>query len=278
MRTLLEGVVEEGGGKNARISGYRIGGKTGTAQVYVDGVVSSDTHIGSFVGFAPADDPQFAVLVIVEEADVAVDFGSQTAAPFARDILEKTLNYLGIAPETNEEPLAEVAVPDVEGLTPDEAQKALKDAGLSCVMDGVGGRVIGQLPGGGRKPRRGLAGDALRGRPHGGGGKRRGARARRDGPFRGGGQQAAQILRAGDADRGRRRRRVPVSGRRRRSLSHCRRPGDVPVALTQRRFNKDYRGKPNEAECVDPEGSGSCANHWKRRHGNLQRSAPIRER
>lgn len=146
MRTLLEGVVEEGGGKNARISGYRIGGKTGTAQVYVDGVVSSDTHIGSFVGFAPADDPQFAVLVIVEEADVAVDFGSQTAAPFARDILEKTLNYLGIAPETNEEPLAEVAVPDVEGLTPDEAQKALKDAGLSCVMDGVGGRVIGQLP------------------------------------------------------------------------------------------------------------------------------------
>ena len=65
LRGALEKVVEEGGGKNAGISGYRIGGKTGTAQVYVDGVVSSDKHIGSFVGFAPIDDPRIAVLVIV---------------------------------------------------------------------------------------------------------------------------------------------------------------------------------------------------------------------
>lgn len=151
MRALLEDVVEEGGGKNARIAGYRIGGKTGTAQVYVDGVVSSDTHIGSFLGFAPADDPQIAILVIVEEADVAVDFGSQTAAPFARDILEKSLNYLGVAPETDEEPPEEVSVPDVSGMTVEDATQAMKDAGLSCVLDGAGSVVVDQLPAGGAR-------------------------------------------------------------------------------------------------------------------------------
>ena len=151
MRALLENVVEEGGGKNARIAGYRIGGKTGTAQVYVDGVVSSDTHIGSFLGFAPADDPQIAMLVIVEEADVAVDFGSQTAAPFARDILEKSLNYLGVAPETDEEPPEEVSVPDVSGMTVEDATQAMKDAGLSCVLDGAGSVVVDQLPAGGAR-------------------------------------------------------------------------------------------------------------------------------
>lgn len=151
MRALLENVVEEGGGKNARIAGYRIGGKTGTAQVYVDGVVSSDTHIGSFLGFAPADDPQIAILVIVEEADVAVDFGSQTAAPFARDILEKSLNYLGVAPETDEETPEEVSVPDVSGMTVEDATQAMKDAGLSCVLDGAGSVVVDQLPAGGAR-------------------------------------------------------------------------------------------------------------------------------
>ena len=151
MRKLLEDVVAVGGGKNAAIPGYRIGGKTGTAQVYVDGVVSSDTHIGSFLGFAPADDPKIAILVIVEEADVAIDYGSLTAAPFARDILEKSLNYLGIPPQTDEPPAEEVSVPDVSGMTVEEATKALKDAGFSCVLDGAGARVINQLPAGGAR-------------------------------------------------------------------------------------------------------------------------------
>ena len=149
MRKLLEDVVTYGGGKNSYIAGYRVGGKTGTAQVYVDGVVSSDTHIGSFLGFAPADDPQIAILVIVEEADVAVDFGSQTAAPFARDILEKSLVYLGVAPETDETPAPEVSVPDVTGMTVGEAENALEERGLSCVADGAGDTVVGQLPAGG---------------------------------------------------------------------------------------------------------------------------------
>jgi stage V sporulation protein D (sporulation-specific penicillin-binding protein) len=146
MRRLLEDVVTLGGGKNAFIPGYHVGGKTGTAQVYKDGVVSRDTHIGSFVGFAPANDPRIAVLLVVDEADVAVDFGSVTAAPFAREILEKSLPYLGVAPDTGETPAPGVTVPDVTGLGVDEARRALAEAGLDSVLDGAGGKVIRQLP------------------------------------------------------------------------------------------------------------------------------------
>ena len=146
MRQLLQNVVTEGGGRNAYIEGYRVGGKTGTAQVYVDGAISTDKHIGSFIGFAPMDDPQIAVLFIVDEADVAVDFGSTTAAPFARDILEQSLIYLGVAPETDAEPLEEVAVPDVTGLAVSEAIDQLEEAGLGHVLSGSGATVEGQLP------------------------------------------------------------------------------------------------------------------------------------
>lgn len=147
MRALLEQVVEEGGGRNAYIEGYRIGGKTGTAQVYVDGVVSSSTHIGSFIGFAPIDDPQVAVMVIVDEADVASDFGSVTAAPFARDILEKTLSYLGCPRESGQaEEIQTVQAPDVTGKTVSEAIGLLKKEKLKYLLSGTGGSVIRQLP------------------------------------------------------------------------------------------------------------------------------------
>lgn len=151
MRRLLEDVVALGGGKNAYIPGYHVGGKTGTAQVYVDGVVSRDTHIGSFVGFAPANDPQIAVILIVDEAQVPVDFGSVTAAPYAREILERALVYLGVAPDTGEPPAEAVEVPDVTGLNVADAERALKDAGLDAVPDGDGARVKAQLPAAGAR-------------------------------------------------------------------------------------------------------------------------------
>lgn len=154
MRRLLQAVVDEGGGKNAKIEGYAIGGKTGTAQLYVDGVVSSDTHIGSFIGFAPADDPQIALLFIVDEADVPVDYGSVTAAPYARDILEQSLMYMGIAPETDEE-TPDVKVPDVTGLSAEEAKKMMREAGFDIRMIGQGGTVTDQLPAAGASLRQG---------------------------------------------------------------------------------------------------------------------------
>ena len=144
MRMLLEKVVAEGGGRNAYIEGYRVGGKTGTAQVYKDGVISTDTHIGSFIGFAPMDDPQIAVLVIIDEARKRPDFGSVTAAPFAKSILEQSLRYLGVAKAGETAILVEV--PDVTGIAPSDAISAVKGAGLQCVLDGDGSRVIDQLP------------------------------------------------------------------------------------------------------------------------------------
>ena len=112
----------------------------------MDGAISTDKHIGSFLGFAPMDDPQIAVLFIVDEADVPVDYGSTTAAPFARDVLEQSLIYLGVAPETDAEPLREVTVPDVTGLPVSEAVEALKAAGLGHVLSGTGAAVESQLP------------------------------------------------------------------------------------------------------------------------------------
>ncbi len=156
MRSLLENVVENGGGKNGAVAGYRVGGKTGTAQVYKNGRVVSSVHIGSFIGFAPADQPRIAVLVTVNEAQVPVDYGSVTAAPYARQILEEALPYLGIeknAPGVTAAP--GVTVPDVTGLTVAEARKALAAAGLFCETDGESAVVTAQAPAAGGQLRSG---------------------------------------------------------------------------------------------------------------------------
>ena len=154
MRKLLEDVVAIGGAKNARIPGYRIGGKTGTAQVYKDGRIVRNVHIGSFLGFAPADDPRIALLVIVDEADTPVDYGGTTAAPFARQILEDVLPYLGYQPDGDDgsEP---VQVPDVTGLPLWEARKTLSALGLKVLDDGGSGSVTAQMPSAGAKLRTG---------------------------------------------------------------------------------------------------------------------------
>lgn len=145
MRLLLEKVVSDGGGKNARIAGYKVGGKTGTAQVYKEGRIVSDVHIGSFYGFAPADDPQVSVLVVVNEADVPVDYGSATAAPYARQILVDVLQYLSIEPVWDQE-LKEIEVPSIVGLTIDAARRTLGQKGLGMVTDGIADTVTGQMP------------------------------------------------------------------------------------------------------------------------------------
>lgn len=145
MRALLERVVSEGGGKNAKIDGYRIGGKTGTAQVYKNGRIVTDVHIGSFYGFAPAEDPQFSVLVVVKEAHVPVDYGGTTAAPFARQIMQDILQYRQIMP-VDDENSQEITVPGIVGLTISAARRKLGEAGLELMDDGCGDVVLEQLP------------------------------------------------------------------------------------------------------------------------------------
>jgi len=150
MRELLEKVVSIGGAKNAAVAGYQVGGKTGTAQVYKDGRIVSDVHIGSFLGFAPANDPCIALLVIVDEADTPVDYGGTTAAPFAGQILADVLPYLGYEPAYQEE-RTETAVPDTVGLPLAQARKLAAEAGFKVLDDGAGDIVTAQMPSAGAK-------------------------------------------------------------------------------------------------------------------------------
>ena len=97
MRKILETVVSEGGGKKAQIEGYRIGGKTATSQTLPR---SANRYIGSFIGFAPADDPQVAAMAIIYNPQ-GIYYGGTIAAPVVRDIFDNIPPYLGIEREEN---------------------------------------------------------------------------------------------------------------------------------------------------------------------------------
>lgn len=99
MRYLLECVVSEGGGVNAQIEGYAIGGKTATSEKLPR---SSNKYISSFIGFAPADDPQVITLLTIDEP-VGVYYGGTIAAPVVRELYENILPYLGVPQSTVEE-------------------------------------------------------------------------------------------------------------------------------------------------------------------------------
>lgn len=97
MKYILEQVVAEGGGKNGQIEGYRIGGKTATSQKLPRG---SGKYIASFIGFAPADDPEIIAICIIDEP-VGIYYGGTIAAPVIRELYENILPYLGNCSETD---------------------------------------------------------------------------------------------------------------------------------------------------------------------------------
>ena len=96
VRDALESVVAKGGGKNAYIEGYRIGGKTGTAQKAVNGSYVGGGYILSFIGVAPIDDPQVVLYIAMDNAKNCVQYGGTTVAPIAKKILEDVLNVLEV--------------------------------------------------------------------------------------------------------------------------------------------------------------------------------------
>ncbi|MBQ6692236.1 MAG: PASTA domain-containing protein [Clostridia bacterium] len=151
MRSLLKGVVDNGSGSRAAVAGYSIGGKTGTAQKYAaDGTIKT-THLSSFIACAPVDDPQVAVLFIVDEAtDAESDYGSLICAPYVGEILEETLQYMGITPHYTAEELATMGslqVPNVVGKTKSDAIAVLKGKGLVPYISGPdNGIVVEQMP------------------------------------------------------------------------------------------------------------------------------------
>ena len=140
MREIMESVVTDGGGKIAYLPGYRLGGKTGTAQKVINGTYAQGHYVCSFVGMAPADDPQIVVLAIVDEPTGVMAFGSTTAGPIIKEVMSNTLKYLDVEPKYTEEEKAEnvktkVKVPDVRGLTIEEATKVLEEAKLEANID-----------------------------------------------------------------------------------------------------------------------------------------------
>lgn len=133
MLKMMGEVVSKGTGTNAYLPGYRVGGKTGTAQKIIDGRYAKGKYIGSFVAVAPVDDPQVAILVVVDEPS-GVYYGGTVAAPVAKDVLKQTLQYLEVEPvftEKEKENIEEnVLVPDVRNLIIGEAGEVLKNLGL----------------------------------------------------------------------------------------------------------------------------------------------------
>lgn len=146
MRSILESVVASptGSGKNAYIKGYRIGGKTGTSEKGRN----NDKRIASFVGFAPADDPQIVCLVMMDEPQVAVKYGGTIAAPVVGSIIEETLEYMGIERQYTEEEMKEMAltVPEVRGIPIEEARNTVQGQRLNVTVKGNGQTVVDQLP------------------------------------------------------------------------------------------------------------------------------------
>lgn len=163
MKKIMEYVVEKGGGGNAKIAGYRIGGKTGTADKPLDGKYSSDTY-SSFIGMAPMDDPQLAVLVVVDSPS-GIQFGSAVAAPIAKEFLENALVYLKVTPKYSaEEAKAEKAeyayVPDVTGKSYSDAIGILGKYGLKYQVapkttSKKDFNVVDQYPKAGKKVKKG---------------------------------------------------------------------------------------------------------------------------
>ncbi len=149
MRDMLESVVKTGTGKNAYIAGYRVAGKTGTTEnIQRKNETGEDVYVTSFVAFAPADNPQIAVLILMDEPTVGNISGGLNTAPIVRRFLEEALPYLDIDPiyTEAEQSAKSVVMPDLTGLSFSEAEAALKKLGLTCTSQGSDAKITDQIP------------------------------------------------------------------------------------------------------------------------------------
>ena len=149
VRECLEYVVASGTGKNGQVAGYRIGGKTGTADKGQTGDV-----VVSFLCFAPADDPQIMMLITMDTPSRSTGTyvsGGNMVAPTASHIMEEILPYLGIEPSYSAEELmgVDTTVPNVIGMSVQEAKDRMKERGFACKVEGDGESITDQTPVGG---------------------------------------------------------------------------------------------------------------------------------
>ena len=151
VRDALESVVSLGTGRNAYIDGYRVGGKTGTAQKVKDGRYMVGNYIVSFMGFLPANDPKVVVYVAVDNAKGITQYGGTIAAPIARNVMLSTIDALKIPKQDGGTEKAYTyldkkyyTVPNVIGMSVKDAKKELKN--FKVEYSGTGNKILYQTP------------------------------------------------------------------------------------------------------------------------------------
>lgn len=151
VRTVLESVVSTGTGKNAYIENYRVGGKTGTAQKVKDGKYMVGNYIVSFIGFLPADKPEYVVYVAIDYPKGVTQYGGTVSAPIASNIMKNIISIKDIKPSKDVTPrtytwldIKYKQVPNVIGLSKKEVTKILK--GFEVIYSGTGDTVMYQEP------------------------------------------------------------------------------------------------------------------------------------
>ncbi len=147
MRKILENVVQTEKSGNCYIQGYRIGGKSGTSQK-IDENPKGNTYVSSYCAFAPADDPQVIMLVMVDEPTGDQYYGSQVAAPICVNVMNEMLPYLEIFPQYTEEErkTLQVSVPNVQTYKIESAKQTLENLSLNVKIIGNGKNVVRQYP------------------------------------------------------------------------------------------------------------------------------------
>lgn len=160
VREALESVVANGTGRNAYIDGYRVGGKTGTAQKVINGAYSANEHIVSFIGFAPADEPELVIYVAIDNPK-GLQFGGLIAAPIVKNMMADSLRYLEIEPrkdqlakKLNYGDIPYVEVPNLVGHTVTEIFQSLH-TNFNIAKSGTGNVVVNQAPKPGSRVERG---------------------------------------------------------------------------------------------------------------------------
>ncbi|MDR3240312.1 MAG: PASTA domain-containing protein [Clostridiales bacterium] len=147
MKMILESVVYSGTGNKTYIPGYRVGGKTATSEKLPR---RNGKYIASFLAFAPAENPTVMALVLIDEPQ-GIYYGGTVAGPVMKELMENTLPYLNIRPQYSDEEAnlpeaVRIIVPDVRGLTLEDAKKTLAEAKLSEDVIGEGDHVSDQFP------------------------------------------------------------------------------------------------------------------------------------